>query len=263
MNEDFIIKTLALPPLASAHGGQIDSIIWLIHLLMILLFIGWGIFFVCVLYRFRKSKNPKAHYHGVKNHISSYLETSVAIAEIILLAGFSIPFWAKVVNALPDEKKATVVHIVAEQFAWNIHYPGPDGVFGRTDPKLINNQRNPIGLDQTDVASHDDIVTLNQLHLPVDKPAIIYLTSKDVIHCFSLAIMRVKQDIIPGMKMPTWFIPVKTGKSEIGCAQLCGLGHYHMRGFLTVDTQKEFEEWLKSQEAAPSLTPSGGDDFWN
>lgn len=260
MSQDFIIKFLGLPPDASANGAQIDQVIWLVHLLMFVLFIGWGIFFIYAIVRFRKSRNPKADYHGVKNHFSSYLEFAVAIAEVILLVGFSIPFWSKIVNALPDEKSAVVVHIVAEQFAWNIHYPGPDGVFGRTDSKLVNQQSNPIGLDKSDPNAKDDITTINQLYLPVNKPAIIYLTSKDVIHCFSLPLLRVKQDIIPGMKIPVWFTPIKTGKYEIACAQLCGLGHYRMKGYLTVDTQEGFDAWLKAQQ---SSVPSGGDDFWN
>ncbi len=259
----FIIKVLGLPPDASAHGAQIDLIIFLVHILMVVLFIGWGIFFVIALTRFRKSKNPAANYHGVKSHVSSYLEIAVAVIEVILLVGFSIPFWSKVVNALPDEKDAVVIHIVAEQFAWNIHYPGPDGVFGRTSSKLVDKQTNPLGLDRTDPNSADDIATINQLHLPVNKPALIYLTSKDVIHCFSVPLMRAKQDVIPGMKMPVWFTPVKTGSYEIACAQLCGLGHYRMKGFLTVESQETFDQWLLSQAAPAAGETGGGDDFWN
>ena len=262
MREETIIKILGLPPLASAHGGQIDYIIWLVHILMAVLFIGWGIYFIIVLLRFRRSRNPKADYHGVKSHFSSYIEIAVAVVEVILLIGFSIPFWAKIVNALPAEKDSIVIHVIAEQFAWNIHYPGTDGIFGKTSPALIDQQSNPVGLDRNDPNAKDDITTINQLRLPVNKDAIIYLTSKDVIHSFSLAIMRVKQDVIPGMRMPVWFKPVKTGKSEIACAQLCGLGHYRMRGFLTVETQEEFDKWLADQAAA-NQSSGGEDDFWN
>lgn len=262
MNSDFIIKVLGLPPDASAHGAQIDMIIWLLHLLMLVLFVGWGIFFIVALVKFNKRKNPSANYQGVKSHVSSYLEVAVAVAEVILLVGFSIPFWAKVVNALPAERDSTVVHVIAEQFAWNMHYPGSDGVFGRTDSSLVNPQTNPVGLDKNDPAAKDDIVTLNQLHLPVNKPAIIYLTSKDVIHSFSLPLMRVKQDVIPGMRLPVWFTPVKTGKFEIGCAQLCGIGHYRMKGYLAVETQDDYNKWVTEQSAAAAQS-GGGDSFWN
>ena len=260
--ENFIIKFFGLPPVASAHGPQIDLMIFLTHLLVFVLFIGWGIFFVYVIYRFRSSRNPKADYHGVKNHFSSYIEISVAVVEVILLIGFSIPFWSKVVNALPEEKDAVVVRIVAEQFAWNIHYPGSDGIFGKTDAKFIDKQSNPVGLDKSDPNGKDDVVTTNQLHLPINKPALVYLSSKDVIHCFSLPIMRVKQDVIPGMRMPVWFTPIVTGKSEIACAQLCGLGHYRMKGYLTIETQEDYNRWL-SEQAASTAQTSGGDNFWN
>ena len=124
---------------------------------------------------------------------------------------------------------------------------------------MIDPQTNPLGLDSSDPNASDDILTINQLHLPVDKPAIIHLSSKDVLHSFGLPEMRVKQDIIPGLSIPTWFVPAMTTKEfqsikgdstitfEIACAQLCGLGHYRMRGFLTVETQAEFEAWLVEQ----------------
>jgi cytochrome c oxidase subunit 2 len=101
------------------------------------------------------------------------------------------------------------------------------------------------------------------MHIPVNKPVLIYLSSKDVIHCFSLPIMRIKQDVIPGMRMPTWFTPVKTGQSEIACAQLCGLGHYRMKGYLTVDTEEEFNAWLAKQSTAQTPETGGADEFWN
>lgn len=260
MEPNAIVRILGLPELASAHGWQIDRVIWFVHLLMFVLFVGWAIYFIVVLFRFRKSKNPTADYHGVKSHFSNYLEVGVAIVEAILLVGLSIPFWSNVVNALPDEREAVVVHVIAEQFAWNVHYPGPDGIFGPTKPELVDQQSNPIGIDRSDPNAKDDITTINQLYLPVNKPALIYLTSKDVIHSFSLPVMRVKQDVIPGMRMPVWFTPIKTGKSEIACAQLCGLGHYRMRGFLTIETQESYDDWLASQAAPVS---EGEDDFWN
>ncbi len=256
-----IQKILGLPPLASAHGGEIDFMIFLLHVLVLILFIGWGIFFVIVLLKFNRFKNPKANYHGVTNHYSTYIEVGVAIAEIVLLVAFSVPFWAKNVSALPTAKDPVVVRVVAEQFVWNIHYPGKDGVFGRSDMKFFDKQSNPLGLDPSDAAGKDDIITINQLYLPMNRQAVIHLSSKDVIHSFSLNVMRVKQDVIPGMSIPAWFTPIKTGNFEISCAQLCGLGHYRMRGYLTIQTQREFDQWLDTQSAAQSQ--SSGDDFWN
>jgi cytochrome c oxidase subunit 2 len=119
---------------------------------------------------------------------------------------------------------------------------------------------NPLGLDRRDPDAKDDITAINQLTVPVNRPVLIHLTSKDVVHSFTLYEMRVKQDAMPGTDTPVWFIPTTTTEEmrrrlgdpkfefEIACSQLCGLGHYRMRGFLTVDTQEEFDAYL-AQEA--------------
>jgi len=258
-----------LPELASAEGAAIDHTLNLVHWLMAVLFVGWSGFFAYVLLRFRAGRHPKADPVGVRSHSSTWLEVGVFVVEVVLLFGFSIPLWAQRVDQVPPLASSTVARVVGEQFAWNVHYPGPDGVFGRTDPKKIDPQSNPLGLDRDDVAAQDDITTLNQLHVPVDKPVVIHLSSKDVIHSFGIAHMRVKQDAIPGLSIPVWFTPVRTTAEmratsgnpefmfEIACAQLCGLGHSTMRGFLTVHTAEEYDAWLAAQ--APAL---GGDAFW-
>jgi cytochrome c oxidase subunit 2 len=139
------------------------------------------------------------------------------------------------------------VKVVGEQFAWNVQYPGPDGKFGRTDISLVAAD-NPLGLDRRDPAAKDDVTTINQLNLPVDRPILVHLMSKDVIHSFGLYEMRVKQDAIPGMSIPVWFIPNRVGAYEITCSQLCGLGHFRMRGFVTVQTAADFQKWMDEQE---------------
>lgn len=263
---------LGLPVLSSAHGGDVDQLIILMHWLMAFLFVGWAFFFIYTLIRFRAGRNPQADFTGVTSHYSTYVETGVAIFEIVLLVGFAMPIWGSVRNDLPEESESTVVRLVAEQFAWNAHYPGPDGIFGRTAPELIDAESNPLGLDLDDPNAIDDIMTINQLHLPVDKPVIIHLMSKDVLHSFFLPEMRVKQDAVPGMSIPVWFVPTMTTTEfravkdnpainyEIGCAQLCGLGHYRMRGFMTIESQAEFDEWLVAE--GPFLYEDDGwDDF--
>lgn len=270
-------RLLGLPEIASQHGASLDHVNNLVHWLMLILFIGWGTLFVYMLWRFRSGKNPTADYTGVKTHASSYAEVGVAVAEVFLLVWFSIPLYSDRVDALPppvDENgvERVEVRVIGQQFAWNIHYPGPDGVFGRTDASLVDEQSNPIGLDR-DGAGADDVTTINQLHLPVNRPVLIYLSSKDVIHSFFIPEMRVKQDAIPGMQFPVWFVPTVTTKEmqkikgddaftyEIGCAQLCGLGHYRMKGFTYVETEEEFDAWMagKVEEA---LDVGEGDDFW-
>lgn len=232
------------PEQASAHAAQLDNLTALVHWLMLVLFVGWGIFFVYALIRFRKGRNPVASYEGAKAHFSTYGEAGVALIEVVLLVVFAVPIWATRVNSIPPESGATVVRVVGEQFAWNVHYPGKDGVFGRTDSKLMATGTNPLGLDPTDPAGKDDVVLLNELHLPVNKPVIIKLTTKDVIHSLFLPQMRVKQDAIPGQVIPIWFQPIKTGQWDIACAQLCGLSHYRMRGSYTVESQADFDKWM-------------------
>jgi len=239
-----------LPPDYSAHGYQVDNLIIAVHWLMLILFIFWGAFFLFVLFRFRASRNPKASYHGMQSHWSTWSETGIALIEIVLLVGFSIPAWSRWASREPAAAGADEVRIVAEQFAWNAHYAGPDGKFGRSDPKLVSST-NPIGLDLTDPDAKDDVVSINNLHLRVNRPVIIHVTSKDVIHSFKLPVMRVEQDAIPGMDVPIHFTPVRTNQGdrwEIACAQLCGLGHYRMRGQLYVDSAADFQKWLQSQQ---------------
>jgi cytochrome c oxidase subunit II len=257
---------MGLPPLATTHGGQIDSLIGWIHVFMLILFVGWASFIAYALIRFRRSRHPVADYTGVKSHKSTYVEIGVAVVEAILLIGFAIPMWAARVEAIPPANEALLVQITGEQFAWNIHYAGPDGKFGRTDIKLIDSQSNSVGLDRNDPDAKDDVTTLNQLYLPVNKPIIVRLRSKDVIHSFGVPEFRVKQDAVPGLTIPIWFVPnvttaemrTRTGNAEfqyeIACAQLCGLGHFRMRGYVTVQTAEEFQKWLEEkikEQSAP------------
>jgi cytochrome c oxidase subunit 2 len=247
-----MLELLGMPPQASTHAGQIDHMMVLVHWLMLVLFVGWGAFFLFVLVRFRKSANPRANYAGAKGKLAKGSEIGVAIVEVVLLVFYAIPAWATRAAEFPAETEAVVVRVTSEQFAWNVHYPGPDGQFGRRELARIAAD-NPLGLDRNDPAGKDDITTVNQLNVPVDRPVLVHLTSKDVIHSFGLFEMRVKQDAIPGMSIPVWFIPNRIGEYEIACSQLCGLGHYRMRGFVSVRSDADYRSWLA--EEAANLIP--------
>jgi cytochrome c oxidase subunit 2 len=254
-----MLNWLGMPPAASAHAGEIDQMMVLVHWLMLVLFVGWGAFFLYVLVRFRRGANPKANYLGAKGKLSKGLEVAVAVVEVVLLVFYAIPAWARRVQNLPAESEAVVVRVVGQQFAWEVHYPGPDGKFGRTDIKLVSAD-NPLGLDRSDPDAKDDFNSENQLHVQVNRPVLVHLSSKDVIHSFGLYEMRVKQDAVPGLQIPVWFIPTvttaemraRTGKAdfdyEIACSQLCGLGHFRMRGFLVVDSADDYQKWMADQE---------------
>ncbi len=130
------LQNYGLPISLSEAGPGIDEIIVLTHWLMLVLFIGWGAFFIISLVKFRASKNPDADHMGVKSHLSSVLEVAVAVVEIVLLIGFAFPIWANRVNDVPTSGDGAVyIRVVAQQYVWNIHYPGADGIFGSSKPE--------------------------------------------------------------------------------------------------------------------------------
>ncbi|MBT3738774.1 MAG: hypothetical protein HOG33_06730 [Candidatus Marinimicrobia bacterium] len=271
-----LLRNFGLPSVsASTQGPQIDNIISIVHWLMLILFVGWGAYFIYTLIKFRASNNPKADYNGVKNHYSSYIEGLVAVVEVILLFGFAFPIWASRVNDVPVGTEVVQIRVVGQQFAWNFHYPGPDGVFGKTSVNLVDEAENPIGLDRNDSFAKDDIFTVNQLHIPVNTPINVSLSTKDVIHNFKLPELRVSQDAIPGMEIPVWFEATMTSEDflkttigtkregkgfEIACAQLCGLGHYRMVGYMTVHNDEGYSAWLTEQQEY--LLEEADDDDW-
>ncbi|TMB20055.1 MAG: hypothetical protein E6J65_16975, partial [Deltaproteobacteria bacterium] len=179
----------------------------------------------------------------------------VVVVEIFLLFGLSTPVWLSYKNNVPDAKKALHVRLVAEQFAWNFQYPGKDGKFGKNDPSQISGD-NPLGIDPEDPAGKDDLVTVNNLHVPANRPVIVDVSSKDVIHSFNIPVLRVKQDTIPGQLISVWFEATQTGHFELACAQLCGLGHYRMRGDVLIDTPEEFAKWQAENAPPPPGEPA-------
>jgi cytochrome c oxidase subunit 2 len=219
-----------LPEQASTYAARIDSIfnliLWITGIVFFLVE-GTLLFFV---FKYRAKPGGKATYTHGSNRLE-VIWTIIPVIILVFLAVLSQDSWAFIRNRFPE--KGTVIDITAEQFAWNIRYPGPDGKLN----------------------TPDDIVTLNQMHFPVDQPALISLHSKDVIHSFFLPEFRIKQDAVPGMTTRVWVQAKHTGHWEIACAELCGLGHYRMKGYLTVDTPEDFRKWL-AETAAENKTES-------
>jgi len=243
-------QLLGLPVLASENGKGVDDLIIYIHLLMIVLFVGWFAYFVFALWRFNAKRQPKADHHGVRSHASNYLEMAVAGVEAVLLIFVAIPLWAKAsdVTRIPDAADATTIQIVAQQFNWNFRYPGADGVFGKQDMRFVADN-NLFGVDPADPNGKDDVQMVNEMHVPVGKPVICHVSSKDVIHSFKIIALRVTQDAIPGMRIPCWFKATQEGRYQINCAQLCGNGHASMSGgMLVVESQEKFNQWLASKK---------------
>ena len=209
-------------------------------------FVLWGAFFVWCLVRYRKREGVPAAYSKGRRWFLWIPLLGVFAAEIWLIFFVGVPTWSTLMEKLPATEQAVVVEVVAEQYAWNVHYPGPDGRFGKREASLIG-PANPLGLDEADPAARDDAVSLNELHAPLGKRVLVHLTSKDVIHSFFVPEFRIKRDAVPGMRVSLWFEPIRMGRFEMVCAQLCGLGHYRMRGDLFVESQEEFDAWLREQ----------------
>ena len=243
-------QLIGLPQNYSAHGGSVDHLIVVVHWFMLALFVGWtGFFFVC-LWRFWNKRNPKASYEGVKSHLSSHMEVAVIIVEVVLLLGFAFPLWSKRVDSwkLVQELDPVRVRVVGWQYGWTYHYPGSDGKFGRRDAALIGGT-NDLGIDYTDPNAYDDFVT-PVLKLPVERPVVLNIGTKDVIHNYAIVPMRVQQDAIPGKEIAMWFTPVKVMETSVACAQLCGEGHANMVGTMEVVAQEEYATWAKGQSDA-------------
>jgi cytochrome c oxidase subunit 2 len=257
MRDWFAYKVLRLPELASAHGKDVDYLMVYLHWLMLALFVGWSLYFLYTLWRFSAWRNPRADHEGNQSKLPKYSEIAVVIVEAVLLIAVALPIWAKNVDNFPKPEDSTVIQVMAQQYAWNARYPGADGKFGSQQMKLISPD-NIFGVDPADAAGKDDIQELNEIHVEVNKPVLIYLSSKDVIHSLKLVAMRVTQDAIPGLRIPFTFTPTKEGRFQIECAQLCGPAHAQMAGgFLVVQSHDDFQKWLKSKSAAAAAASAG------
>lgn len=237
-----------LPELASQHGRHIDNTIYYLLVTTGILFLAGHAVLTWFVLRYAGSNASGSPHAGAK------LEKRWALVPVLVMCvvaeggvlGIGIPAFAEIYGEPAED--AVTVEVVAKQFEWIVRYPGPDGVFGAVDHALVNDVRNPVGLDKKDPASKDDIVLRGQLSLPVGRQAIIRMRALDVIHSFTVPQFRVKQDMVPGFLGRTQFVPTKVGQYELACAELCGLGHYRMRGFVNIKEEADFQQWLGEEE---------------
>jgi cytochrome c oxidase subunit 2 len=253
----FLMESLGIAPNASLHGYGIDMMLEMLHWFMLVLFLGWGSFYAYTVWRFRATKHPKANYVGATSHLPTKLEGAVLVLEIVLLLAFAAPIWANRVDQFPTGPDVTHLRAVGQQFQWDFQYSGPDDKLGHRNIALVT-PSNVLGLDRKDPDAFDDLATTGEMHLPVNKPCVVDVMSKDVIHDFCIPNMRVAQDAIPGSIIPLWFIPIKTGTYEIVCAQLCGSNHAYMRGTLVVESQADYEKWFNETAKLSGATVVDG-----
>ena len=234
------------PPPISQHGlaydAQFNATLWVTGVIFFLAQIALGY----VIIKFRDKGGTAKYSHG-NNMLEAVWTSATAVLFIgLVLAGTRI--WAAVhFDEAPAD--ALRIEVMAKQFAWAFRYAGPDGKFGRTDLKQINDQGgNPFGIDEKDPAGNDDITSAS-IKVPAGKPVLLILKSRDVIHNFFVRELRLKQDIVPGMEIPFHFQADQIGVYEVPCSELCGLGHHQMRTTLEVMSEANFEKWKQEQAA--------------
>jgi cytochrome c oxidase subunit 2 len=222
------------PSASSTYAGKIDDIyvviFWITFVVFLIVEGGLAYF----LFKYRYKAGRKATYtHG--NNTLEITWTAIPAVILVVLAVFSNSLWSEIRDPNKFPKDAASIMIKPRQFEWDITYPGPDKKFGTAD----------------------DVTTINQLFLAVNKPVQIKLEGQDVIHSFFVPEFRIKQDAVPGMPTAVWIQPTKIADYEIACAELCGLGHYRMKGAVSIVTQDSLDRWLKSQAPAPAAqTPA-------
>jgi cytochrome c oxidase subunit 2 len=222
-----------LPENVSTFGGEIDSMFNLIAWITIVVFFGVELLLLWFMFRYRARPGRKAVYtHG--NSRMEILWTTATAAIVVFLGIISRGLWLEIKDPRRFPEPGLELIVRAKQFEWNTHYPGADGQLGTAD----------------------DFVKRNQMSIPVNVPVRITLQSEDVIHSFYLPELRLKQDAVPGMDIPAWFQATRTGEFTVGCAELCGLQHYRMKGTLTVLSAEEFGAWNAQQVAAGPTAPA-------
>ncbi len=237
----------AAPEAISQAGRDIDSQFYLTLAITGVVFViaqgllGWFI------WQYREGREGTVTYIHGNNKIE--VGGGVVIGVVfVALALLGQKAWAAL-HLAGETEDALHVEVTGQQFAWNIRYPGKDGVLGETAPQFVETV-NPIGISPRDPAGKDDVMSINKLVVPVNRPVQLNLKSLDVLHDFFMPALRIKQDTVPGLSIPLRFKAEKTGTYDVACAELCGQGHYSMKATLEVMEPAQFEAWLA--ESAPS-----------
>lgn len=242
----FIGGPWQLPEGITAHSGAVDHqyFITIVVVGIVFFLAQFTLGYFIMRYRSRGGSERAVYSHGnTKFEVTMTLLTAVVFISLGI-AGQRV--WAEMRfrDAPPNSVE---IEVTGQQFAWNFRYPGPDGRFGRTSPKLMDaSTGNPLGVDDTDPAAKDDLV-VPTLAIPLNHPVRLLLRAKDVTHSFASPNLRLKQDAVPGMIIPIHFTAIKAGRYEIACMELCGLGHFKMKTFLDVMPEQDYKNWLKQQ----------------
>jgi cytochrome c oxidase subunit 2 len=227
------------PPTITEHGPAVDRQFLITMIVVGISFVAAQIGLGYMVWRYRETAGGERALYSHGNNRLEIIWTIITAVVFIGLGLLGQSVWASLhLNDAPAGSNR--VEVVAQQFQWNFHYPGRDGAFGRTDPKFISDDSlNFVGLDEADPNAKDDVVT-STLVIPVGRPTEFILRSKDVTHSLWIPQTRFKQDLVPGMTIPAYFKPVKAGRFELACAELCGMNHFKMKAFVLVLPESEY-----------------------
>lgn len=229
-------------PIAS-NWGLIDTTIIITFWVTGVVFIAVILFIAWCSYRYRARPGSKAEYEPENTKLEWQLTIATSIGVIVMLAP-GLWAWNDFVN-VPEE--AAEMEVVARQWDWRYRFPGKDGILGKTDFRLINDD-NPFGVDPKDPNGQDDVLIDDpEVHLPLGQPVKVLLRSIDVLHDFYVPQFRAKMDMVPGSITYFWFTPTRTGTFDVLCFELCGVGHHNMRGNVVVEKDSDFQAWLAEQ----------------
>jgi cytochrome c oxidase subunit 2 len=231
-----------LTPLAS-NWSQIDSTLSITLLISGLFFVVINLFLAWAVVRYRRSEKPRVEHKPDDKRLEWWLVVLTAVGITAMLAP-GLEVYAKLID---PPTPVTLVEVVAQQWQWSYRFPGQDGLLGASDARFISGD-NPFGLNPADPHSRDDVLVNGpELHLPLGQPVLVLLRSKDVLHDFYVPPFRARMNAVPGMVSRVWFLPTKAGRFELLCAQLCGVGHYNMRGTVVVESPENFRAWFAQQ----------------
>jgi cytochrome c oxidase subunit 2 len=228
-------------PIAS-NWSAIDHTISITFWVTGFVFVAVNLFMAYCVIRYRQRKGSRAAYEPENKKLEAWLVGLTTVGVVAMLAP-GLFVWAKFVDVPKD---AAVIEAVGQQWFWRFRFPGKDGKLGTVDARHVSD-KNPFGLNPDDPNGQDDILVASpEVHLPIDKPVKVLLRSIDVLHNFSVAQIRVKMDLVPGLVTYVWFTPTRTGKFDLLCEELCGIAHFTMRGNLVVEEERAFQAWLSS-----------------
>ena len=255
-NELYYGQTLFTQGSASVEGEKIDSMLWITIVVTGIVFIITQVLLFWFAFKYQAKDDRKAFYFAHSTKLELVWTTIPAIVLAVLVV-FGLRAWFKLTGDAP--KNSIVVEVTGHQFGWEFRYPGADNVLGKKNYKLTAG-KNSLGVDFNDPASLDDIHVSTTMHIPVGVPVKMVINSQDVIHDVGLSHFRLKMDAVPGIPTTQWFTPkittadmkLKTGNPnftyEISCDQMCGAGHFTMRGVIIVETMEEYKKWLAEQK---------------